>query len=155
MTRYLIPTKGTLLLLVLSMLCFSLAACAGMTGETVAAAATGATAGVVAIVEALKPLMEPELAARMELLAHNIDGTTQATAQAVGTLVDAVTTVKTNAAAALATVHGTLQAQAEKIAEAPSMLEVVGVSSGTTAAGGAGLNALRNASRAKVLAKPG
>ena len=145
--------KTTLLLLCIATLAFTLTAC---TAAEIAATTAGVTASAAAIVEAIKPLMSPEDAARLTLIAAQVDGTVQATATALGQVVNAITQIRTGSEAQFATMQTAAQALAVQVAQAPDMSDVAlvsgGSSLGTTAAGGAVLNSVRNATRKAALA---
>lgn len=149
--------RWTLFLLVCSIACFALYGCT-TAAATETIATTAATAG--AIIVAIKPLLSPEAAAKLELIAHNVDGTVQATATAVSSLVDAITQVKASASQQLAAAHEALQAQAntiaaqgQQLAALPTKTDVALLSAGVTTGGGVVLNGVRNVTRAKAITK--
>lgn len=147
--------KTTFLLLSFGLLCLTLAAC---TATEIAATTAAVTASAGAIVEAIKPLLSPEDAARLTMIASQVDGTVQATATALGQVVDAISQIRTNGETQFAAVNTAAQALAVQVASAPDMSDVAFVSGtasvGSTALGTAALNAARNKTRAKVLSSP-
>ncbi len=141
-------TKGNLCLLLLAAICFILVACQGV-GAKEAIAATGATAA--AIVKAVAPLMSDEDAAKLTLIANNIDGTIEATATAVRQVVDAITSVKANATTAIQQVVAQNHQMAVDLASRPTQESVVLTSAGSAAVSGFGINSWRNVTRKREL----
>ncbi len=139
--------KTNLVLLLLAAFCFLFAACA-TSGETVAAiAAVGA--GASALIEAMAPLLPAETLAKLQVTAAGIDGTVQATATAVGTLADAIASIKTASTAQFALVADGLQKATTAIANAPTREEVYGVSAGIGTASTAAARLLSHFKHAK------
>jgi hypothetical protein len=121
--------KTFLLLLFVSLLCFSLASCQGAPEVAAAVGVAGAT--VMTLFDALAPLIPPEKLAALQATAGRIDGTVQATASALSTVADVITHLKTATASQVA-------AHSAAIAELPSRTEVylsgTGIGTGTLAA---------------------
>jgi len=116
-----------------------------------AIAAGVATAG--ALIAAVKPLLSPEQAAKLDMIAHNIDGTMQATATAVSTIVDVITSIKANATEQFQGLTKAAHEMQVAIASKPSLTEST-VAGGTVAAAGDALSYLkRSSTRAQALAK--
>jgi hypothetical protein len=124
--------KTAWLLLFLSAVCFTLAGCATPAETSVAIAAVGASAA--ALVEVIAPLLSPEDLARMQLTASNIDGTVQATSNAVRTIVDAITAMKGTVGEQFAHHAQTIAKATESIAAMPSREEVYLVNGGSASA---------------------
>lgn len=142
--------KTTLFLLLVSVLCFTMAACATPAETTAAIAAVGGVA--VAFIDQLAPVLSPELAAKLQATAHTIDGTVQATAMAVGTLADAIGQMKTGVSAQMAEHAAGLAKATTALASLPSREEVLLTNTGTgvlATAASRGLSALKH-SRAAV-----
>lgn len=116
-----------------------------------ALAAGVATAG--ALIAAVKPLLSPEQAARLEMIAHNVDGTMQATATAVSTIVDVITSIKANATEQFQGIAKVMQDMQVALAGKPSMAESAMVGGGIAAAGDIASFLTRSKSRAQALAK--
>jgi len=126
--------RTTILLLAIALTCFAcLPACTSMEHAAAAVAAVGASA--MAIVEAVAPMLPPETVAKLQTTASQIDGTVQATATAVGTIADAIASMRTNVGAQFAEHAKGLQAAVTQIAELPGREEVYLVSGGTAAGG--------------------
>ena len=116
-----------------------------------ALAAGVATVG--AIIAAVKPLLSPEQAAKLEMIAHNVDGTVQATATAVSTIVDVIGAIKTNATEQFQGIAKATQELQVAIASKPSLTESTVVGGGVAAAGDIASFLTRSKSRAQALAK--
>lgn len=115
--------KTNLLLLVVTLLLFSLASsCTTAEGAVAAVAAVGASA--VELINAVSPLLPPEQQAKLMTIASQIDGGLDATKHAVGIIVDTITTLKTNSATQFVEHAKALQQTAVGIAEMPSREEV-------------------------------
>ncbi len=111
----------------------------------------GATASVAAIIAAVKPLLSPEQAAKLALIANNIDGTVQATATAVSTIVDVITSVKANATEQFTTIAKHAADVQAALASKPSYTEGALLGGGAAAVGDIYTNLSRNTTRAKAL----
>lgn len=125
-------------------------------GCQTAAANEAIVAGVAtvgAIIAAVKPLLSPEQAAKLEMIAHNVDGTVQATATAVSTIVDVIGALKTNATEQFQSIAKAAHGLEVAIASKPSLTEST-VAGGAVAAAGDALSYLkRSSTRAQALAK--
>lgn len=126
----------TTLLLLAAVACLTLASCATPEQTTAVVAATIGAAG--AFVDALGPVLDPEMKARLLATANQIDGTVGATAEAVRVLAEAVGNVRDAAAGNAETFGEAMQNIGGKIAELPSRAEMWLTSSGigTGAVGG-------------------
>ena len=132
----------------LAALCFFLAGCATPADTGVAIAAVGASAA--ALVEVIAPLLSPEDLARMQLTASSIDGTVQATSNAVRTIVEAITAMKGTVGMQFEHHAQTLAKATESIAAMPSREEVylVNAGSASTALGASrALSAVKHSKR--------
>jgi len=120
-------------LLLIAGLCFLLAACA--TPEQTVAATVAAVGAAGEFIAALKPILSPEMQAKLTATASQIDGTVQATSQAVAVLADAISTASAKVGQSIDAVSGGLAAAKEQIASRPGREEVYLVGGGTGAAG--------------------
>jgi len=125
--------KLNALLLLVAVVCFSLAACS--TPEATAAAVTVAGATAAAIVDAVAPMLPPETLAKLQVSAASIDGTVQATATAVRTIADAIAQLRGGVGTQIADQAAALARATTQIAAMPSREEVYLVGAGTGAAG--------------------
>lgn len=126
------------------------------TGCQTAAANEAIAAGVAtvgAIIAAVKPLLSPEQAAKLEMIAHSVDGTVQATATAVSTIVDVIGAIKANATEQFQSLAKASQDLHVAIASKPSLTEST-VAGGAVAVAGDAVSYLkRSSTRAQALAK--
>ena len=123
--------KTTLCLFCVAVLCFVLSGCATPEATTATIAAAGASA--VALIDALAPLLPPEDLARLQATAGNIDGTVQATASALRTVCDAISSMKSTAGTQIADVARNVQALSVALAQAPTQEQVMLQSGGAAA----------------------
>ena len=125
--------KLTLTLLVLSIVLFSMAACASPAEFSAGVAAVGASATI--LINSLAPLIPPEDLAKLQLTAANIDGTVEATATAVRTVCDAIAQMKSAAGVQIAQVATELSKTTAQLASVPSREELYLGGGGMAAAG--------------------
>lgn len=154
--------RTNIVLLLIGVLCFTLAACATPAETTAGVVATIGAAG--AFIHELSPLLSPEMQAKLSATATQIDGTAQATQQAVGIIADAIAAFKTNVATQMAGAHDSLATlgdrvatgladTAAKVAAMPSREEVYLVGGGAASVGTAasrGLSAVKHGKAAKL-----
>ena len=138
-----------LLLLLTTVLAFSLASCSSPAEFTAGAAAIGT--GAAAIMNAVAPLLSPEQLVQLQEGVANINGTVEATQAAVGAVVDAFTTFKT-------AVEANQAAMAAEVAERATGAEVALWSSGAGTAGAAAsrfMSMLKHGVPARAAMNPG
>ena len=125
--------KTNLFLIVIAILCFTLASCA--TPEQTIAAVTAVGASAAAIVNAVAPMLPPETLAKLQLAASHVDGTVEATATAVSTIADAFAQMKTNVGSQFAAQTEGLNKAVQQLQNLPTREEVYLTASGTATAG--------------------
>jgi len=125
--------RANLILLAVTVLCFTMASCA--TPAETAAVTTAIIGAAGAFVHELQPLLSPEMQAKLATTATTIDGTVSATAQAVGIIADAIAQFKASVATQSATFADGIGAAKEQLAAMPSREEVYLVGSGSAAGG--------------------
>jgi len=115
--------KTALTLFLIATVCFVLAGC-----ESTAAVAPGAIAAIAAsamgIVQAVAPLMTPEQAANLSVIAGNIDGTIEATRTAVEVIASTFTQFQEVVGARAAETANGLSDLAQGLGEVPTRTEV-------------------------------
>jgi hypothetical protein len=115
--------KTNVLLLLVTLILFSLAsACTTTEGAVAAVAAVGASA--VELINAVSPLLSEEQQAKLMTVATQIDGGIGATKTAVGVIADCISTLKSSTGAAFAEHAKNLQSLASTVSDAPSREEV-------------------------------
>lgn len=125
-------------------------------GCQTAAANEAIVAGVAtvgAIIAAVKPLLSPEQAAKLEMIAHNVDGTVQATATAVSTIVDVIGSIKANATEQFQSLAKASQDLQTAISAKPDLATTAAVAGGTSLVGDVASYLKRSSTRAQALAK--
>ena len=125
--------KTTVLFMLISLICFSLAACA--TPEQTIAAVTAVGASAAEIVNAVAPMLPPETLAKLQLAASHVDGTVEATATAVSTIADAFARMKNNVGAQFVTQTEGLNKAVQQLQALPTREELYYTAGGTATAG--------------------
>jgi len=128
--RYVNPVNVSLFVAMVA--CFALASCA-TPAETVAVV-TAAIGAAGAFVNELGPILTPEMQAKLTAAAGSIDGTVQATQQAVGVIADAIAAFKVAVGSQAEATSAALSQASHQIAELPGREELYLVGTG----GGAG-----------------
>lgn len=142
--------KTNLVLILIAVLCFTLAACATPAETTAAIATTIGAAG--AFIHELAPILSPEMQAKLTAAAGSIDGTVQATQSAIGVIADAIAQFKASVGAQAAQTADALQAAAVQVAALPGREEVYLVGTGSGAAGTVASRVLSHMKHTKPLA---
>lgn len=125
----------TLKILLCALASVMLVACA--TPEQTAAVATAGAGALIGFVDALRPMLSPEQAAKLSTIAGNVEGVVQATTSAVGAIAEAVASVR---------------AQTQAVEDSAWTTENVALGGGGLATATAvGVNAYRNTTRSKAL----
>lgn len=75
-------------------LCFVSTACAGLTAAEVGTVAVTGAGALVGFIEALSPMLSPEQAAKLSLIAGDVQNVTQAVTAAVGQVAESVAALK-------------------------------------------------------------
>lgn len=124
--------KANVVLFAVAAACFTLAGCATGAETTAAIVATIGAAG--AFINELGPILSPEMQAKLTAAAGSIDGTVQATQQAVGVIADAIAAFKVAVSSQAGATSAALAQASHQIAELPGREELYLVGAG----GGAG-----------------
>lgn len=91
--------KNYLLLVLAALVAAACTAAAQQTAAEVGGAVVTGAGALVAFVEALRPMLDPEQAAKLSSIAANVEGTVGAVTQALGQIAEAVAKLKADQAA--------------------------------------------------------
>lgn len=133
--------KTALTLFAICIACLILASCQSSAGAITPGAIAAIAAGAMGIVEAVTPLMTPEQAASLEVIAGNIDGTIRATQTAVSVIAEVLGSLQDKVGAGAVETANGLNELAQGLSEVPSRMEVqlTSVGAGSGALGGSRL----------------